>query len=211
MLAKCGAGIAMVLVLGVILTGSGFPWIALAASECDCSFKIDVGIYRDVNPKDNPINADPADTQEFHFHVTWIITRTLLGFSGPFFIDAGKIGDYTASQGNTVEVPKMVGQSGEKKVDYCLPVIGEAYPANGPCFGLVWPVIESVTYDIDHDRIPAGYCPQYPDGQDRKKEGTTTENMKFYRGDACGKVYPGWDGRFDWGACRPRQCYIMIQ
>lgn len=204
-----------VLAVAFLLAGSGVVGMAHAGTESESSFKIDVGIYAGVNPVNNPINADPGDMQQFHFDVSYVITRTpqcvLPFFSPPS--ESGVIDQFTVSQGNTVFVPKVVGQAGDRTINYCvlpLPLVGYSYPADSSCLGVICPVTESVSYTIDHYDIPKGYCPQYPDGQDRKKEATQTENMKFYKGSACGKVYAGWDGHFGWGPCKPRQCYIMI-
>jgi len=211
----CDARAVVLLALAVILVGTGFVGVAHAGPESESSFKIDVGVYLGVNPRDNPINADPGDPQPFQFLVSWVVTRTpLCGYPTSIPPETtGEIGLFTVSQYDNVFVQKVMGQSGEHTVDYCvlpLPLVGYSYPADGFCVGFVCPVTETISYQITHIDIPKGYCPQYPDGQDRKKEDTQTENMKFYRGDACGEVYPGWDGRFDWGACRPRHCYISI-
>ncbi|MDD1655226.1 MAG: hypothetical protein LUO91_05935 [Methanomicrobiales archaeon] len=198
----------------LLLAGTGVVGVARAGSESESSFKIDVGIFLDVNPTNNPIHEDPGDLQEFQFDVRYVVTRTpLCTILGPLPTDTGEIGRFTAWQGNTVQVPKVAGQAGDHIIDYCvlpLPLVGYSYPADDTCLGFICPVQESIGYEIDHYRIPQGYCPQYPDGQDRKKEDTQTENMKFYRGTACGEVYPGYDGAFAWGECRPRRCTIRI-
>ncbi|MDD1653206.1 MAG: hypothetical protein LUQ64_01535 [Methanomicrobiales archaeon] len=218
MLRKKGKGagerVLPLLAAALVLAGIVVVGVAGDGSGSESSFKIDVGIFLGVNPTNNPINADPGDLQEFQFDVRYVVTRTpLCSFLGPLPTETGEIGRFTAWQGNTVQVPKVAGQAGDHTVDYCvlpLPLVGYSYPAGDSCLGFICPVRESISYEIDHYEIPRGYCPQYPDGQDRKKEATQTENMKFYRGAACGIVYRGWDGSFDWGECRPRHCTIRI-
>jgi len=210
----CSGQSVVLLAVALMLVGTGFVGVARAAPDSS-SFKIDVGVFLDVNPRDNPINADPGDMQPFQFQVQWVLTRTpLCGLPNSIPPETtGEIGLYTVSQEHSLFVPKVMGQAGEHIVDYCvlpLPLVGYSYPADGFCVGFVCQVRETTRYEITHYQVPKGYCPQYPDGQDRKKEDTETENMKFYRGNACGKVYPGWNGWFDWGPCRPTRCLIMI-
>ena len=169
--------------------------------------KIDVGIYGDINGEGNPINADPDDTTEFHFDVQWAVTMTGESSGRVTTVSSQYVGRFDSLQGNTASFPLTFG-----------PAYKITHP--GQCIGILightcigfWSedVVEEGFYHISHYNIPEGYCPQYPYGQSRKKEGTTTANMKFFKGSVCGDLYPGWDGLFGTCTATWRRCSIRI-
>lgn len=183
--------------------------------------KLDVGIYEGINGEGNPINSDPSDDEVFHFKVYWTVKKSVAGTTHVISSVTQYVGLYDSSQQNMGYFDMPYGKP--YKMTYCdgteinIPGFGNF------CFGTK--IDEEGFYDIDHYMIPDGYCPQYPYGQNRAKDGTTTENQKFFKGSVCYELYPMFDGKFGYcGVSREdidsgnvpttpsfRRCYILIR
>jgi len=163
--------------------------------------KLDVGIYAGLNPRDNPIDADPWDTAEFTFSVYWVVVKTLSSGEEISREDV-KVGDFSSTQQNAAHFPLLTGIPYSDT--YC-----SGYKVGGLCIGTL--ITETGYYHIGYVSIPYGYCPQYPQGQDRKKSDTQTSNLKFFKGSVCNMIYPGFHGLFGWEQCRPNKCMILLR
>ncbi len=174
---------AMVLVLAALMVAPA------AAVDCEHPFKLDVGIFEKLNGQDNPVHEHPYDQTPISFTVTWIVKRTNIN---GMVLPGGSttvIGTYTATQDGAATACGPYDPYIVKEGSWCI-------PWTGICLAHIY---EEGYYHIGYNYVPKGYCPQYPNGQDRKKSDTTTVNMNFYLGSGCGGIFP------------PPKAYILIQ
>jgi len=167
------------------------------------SAKLDVGIFEGINEQGNPINEDAQDDTVFTFHVTF--TTIKIAEDGEVISSVTQeVGYFTSHQSDAGEFPYMYGPPYHDT--YCAGV-----KVLGVCVGTV--IDEEGFYHVDHFRIPDGYCPQFPFGQDRHKDGTTTSNQKYFKDEVCHQLYPGFDDKFGYCPNAPsfRRCYILLR
>jgi len=207
--------IASLIIIAIFLFATGLVGIASAAGQT----KLDIAVYKTINPQGNPIKEMPNDDTVFNFLVMWV--HTTVTSSGRIASkEVYYLGVFSASQNNTLNdengwgyFPEINGSPFEQKTSICYYYI----PYTDIC---AWfdPGIEKGEYIIEPYNVPSGYCPQFK-SQNRAKDTnpsdpdkTTTVDEKFYMGAYCGTLYPGYyGGNYGTGQCAPNKCYIKIQ
>ena len=184
--------------LMIVITTLFLGWLIVLPVSAADGTKLDIGIYEECNPKDNPIQERPFDQTGFSLYVTWVEEK----WAGDDLMSkmVTPVGYFESTQDIPAHFPIDIGVPYHDT--YCAGI-----KVLGICMGTE--ITMSGYYHIDHHMIPPGYCPQYPQGQSRKKTDTQTSNIKYYYGDVCKELYPGFRGL--WGTCAGwNRCVIRI-
>lgn len=160
-------GIIMVLIGGIIV-------LPVSAAEYK---QINVNVYAGINPNGNPVHEQPHDIAEFPHIVTYVERIYQMNEFGE------RLGPYTERSYYVGYYPASNTFSNAFPIAWGKPYTTNPYRT---CWmWMCWYQQEETFYHIQPVNTPAGYCPMYPDGENYKKDDTTTVNMKYYYGNEC--------------------------